>query len=288
MNHPFPLASPLSWTWLSLLKSRSLGTELFKAAALESVLLTTGSELRELGVVVNPWLFDSWVENQINVVGWNGNSINGLRRCRMKSSKYYLVKARPGKRKASHQASNALRKHARKRASVVVQRSEESCPFFGFKKEESGVSSKKEKASEPADIIDYLSLQASHKGFSKTWCEGAHFPLPLPWKINSLPLIDQGLTLTPYDDGICPPTRGLTRVFLILLVKASARLRLTKEALWNCTSTFDRNTDEIRKAIIGANDAIASVRAKPKERRSWLVSHPPSTNMEYELEDLCN
>ena len=27
---------------------------------------------------------------------------------------------------------------------------------------------------------------------------------------------------------------------------------------------LDRNTDEIRKAIIGANDAIASVRAKPK------------------------
>ncbi|KAG9438896.1 hypothetical protein H6P81_021194 [Aristolochia fimbriata] len=27
---------------------------------------------------------------------------------------------------------------------------------------------------------------------------------------------------------------------------------------------FDRNTDEIRNAIIGANDAIASVRAKPK------------------------
>lgn len=69
----------------------------------------------------------------------------------MKSSKYYLVKARPGKRKASHQASNALRKHARKRASVVVQRSEESCPFFGFKKEESGVSKalrKKKQASQ--------------------------------------------------------------------------------------------------------------------------------------------
>jgi hypothetical protein len=30
------------------------------------------------------------------------------------------------------------------------------------------------------------------------------------------------------------------------------------------SSFFDRNTDEIRKAIIGANDAIASVRAKPK------------------------
>lgn len=53
-------------------------------------------------------------------------------------------------KKASHQASNATSKpkascsavqlatlwHARKRASVVVQRSEESCPFFGFKKEE--------------------------------------------------------------------------------------------------------------------------------------------------------
>lgn len=53
---PFPLASPQSWIWLSLLKSRLLGTELLKltAAALESVLLTAGSELRELGVVVNP------------------------------------------------------------------------------------------------------------------------------------------------------------------------------------------------------------------------------------------
>ncbi len=29
-------------------------------------------------------------------------------------------------------------------------------------------------------------------------------------------------------------------------------------------SFFDRKTDEIKKAIIGANDAIASVRAKPK------------------------
>lgn len=41
---------------LDLLKSRLLGTELLEltAAALESVLLTAGSELRELGVVVNP------------------------------------------------------------------------------------------------------------------------------------------------------------------------------------------------------------------------------------------
>lgn len=52
--------------------------------------------------------------------------------------------------------------------------------------------------------------------------------------------------------------QGLTLVFEILLVKASARLRLTKEA------KLHFNLGIRIQAIIGANDAIASVRAKPK------------------------
>jgi len=43
---------------------------------------------------------------------------------------------------------------------------------------------------------------------------------------------------------------------------------LQKDSWLNETETFflfsHRNTDEIKKAIIGANNAIASVRAKPK------------------------
>ena len=53
---------------------------------------------------------------------------------------------------------------------------------------------------------------------------GDHLPLPLPWKIHSLPLIDQGLSLRPYDDW---STRVLTCIFSLL----------------DC-----RNTNQIRKA----------------------------------------